>query len=90
MLLSLHSSNALAKSDSTIGNGTCVISFLTTDNCLMSLIKNTALVQISIGVNQFLSENATSFADYSLEIPDHQNQLCKFGENSQVSNASYL
>ena len=58
-------SNAPANSSSTNGNGMGGISFLTTDNWLKSLKYG-----ILIGLNQFLPEIATNFADYSPESPD--------------------
>lgn len=69
----------------------CRISFLTTDNWLKSL-KNSIL----IGVNQFLPENATSFANYSPESPGQLNRLVKIdccgnsGKIVYVNNVSYL
>ena len=58
-------SNAPVKSHGTNGNGMGGISFLTTDNWLKSL-----KYSILIGLNQFLPENATNFADYSPESPN--------------------
>ena len=67
-----HLSNTTAKSDSTNGHGMLGISFLTTDNWLKSLKYG-----ILIGLNQFLPENARSFADYSPGNPDNRTNWSK-------------
>ena len=46
--------------------------WLTTDNWLKSLKYG-----VLIGLNQFLPENATSFADYSPESPDKRTDWSK-------------
>ena len=68
----LYLSNAPAKSDSTNGHGMRRIFLVTTDNWRKSLKYG-----VLIGLNQFLPENAMSFADYSPESSDKQTDWSK-------------
>ena len=69
----MNLSNVPAKSDSTNGHGMRGIFFVSsTDNWLKSLKYG-----VLIGLNHFLPENATSFANYSPKSPDKQTDWSK-------------